>query len=106
MSQQTFYEALGKSNWNHIGMASIFCAGLLLLFIDKVPKTLSEHLLPALIVFGLGFILIGYIEGSIYRKQFNREGDEKRKHPYMLFFTLNSAWFLNFIIYLFWRNVL
>jgi len=106
MSDDSFYGFLAKSIWNHVGLAYIFCAGLILLFVDKVPQAIKEHLLPALIVFGLGFIFIGYIEGSIFRKNFDREGSEKRLHPYKRLFFINLAWFSIFIAYLFYRNVL
>jgi len=106
MNEKSFYETLGKSPWYHVGLASIFCAGLLLLFVDKVPKIDSEHFLPAIIMFGLGFLLLGYIEGSIFRKNFNREGDEKTKHPYKQFFAANIIWFIVFCGYLFYRGVL
>jgi hypothetical protein len=106
MSATSFFDQLGRSSWNHIGLASLFFASTLLLFIDKVPKRISENLLPALVVFGLGFIVLGYIEGSIFRKNFDREGTEKKKHPYNTFFMLNVVWFFLFVIYLFYRKVL
>ena len=106
MSDSSFYNNLGKSGWNYVGLAAIFSASLLLLFIDKVPSNIGEHLLPALIVFGLGFILLGYIEGTIFRKNLDRDGSEKTKHPYTLLFTANVVWFCAFVIYLFYRGVL
>ncbi len=103
---ESVFEILGKSRWYHIGFASFFSASLLLLFIDKVPKTVSEYFLPALIVFGLGFVLLGYAEGSIFYKNFNREGDEKTKHPYRRLLAVNIIWFISFCVYLFYRGVL
>jgi len=101
-----FFGTLGKSNWYHVGLSAIFGASILLLFVDKLPKPLAENLLPALIVFGIGSTLLGYIEGTIFRKNFSKDGDEKTKHPYGLFFTLSILWFIGFIAYLFWRKVL
>jgi hypothetical protein len=106
MNTTSIFDQLGKSGWNHIGLASLFSASTLLLFIDKAPKSISEYLLPALIVFGLGFIVLGYIEGSIFRKNFDKEGSEKTKHPYKTLFLLNIIWFLLFVAYLFYRKVL
>ena len=100
------FKSLGKSIWHHVGLASIFCAGLLLLFVDKLPKPLSEHLLPALIVAGIGWVFLGYIEGTIFRKNFSQSGTEKTEHPYIRFFLASGIWFVLLIAYLFWRGVL
>lgn len=106
MDTKSIFDHLGKSGWNHIGLASLFSASTLLLFVDKVPKSISNNLLPALIVFGLGFIVLGYIEGTIYRKNFGMDGNEKKKHPYKSFFALNLIWFFLFVAYLVYRKVL
>ena len=71
-----------------------------------MPKSISENLIPALVVFGLGFILVGYVEGTIYRSNINRKEDEKKPHPYKQLFMANIIWFLLFVVYLFYRGVL
>jgi len=106
MNNQSFFDQLSKSGWNQIGLASIFCANVLLLFISDVPENVGKYLLPALMVFGLGFIVLGYIEGTVYRKNFDQVGSAKLKHPYRRFFAANSIWFILFVIYLFYRGIL
>lgn len=100
-------ENFSKPGWNQLGICSFFCAFIILLFVDKVPKSVSEHLLPSLIVFGIGFSFIGYVEGTLYRWTFG--DDDKKKEVEKLnkwFFLANFLWFALFIIYLFFRDVL
>jgi len=88
------FQSLGKSIWHHVGLASIFCAGLLLLFVEKLPEALADHLLPALMIAGIGWVFLGYIEGTIYRINFSQGGDEKTKHPYIKCFLAAGIWFV------------
>jgi hypothetical protein len=103
---ESVWANLGNRPWYALGVAVGLWAGLLLLFVDKLPSKLSEYLLPGVVVYGLGVFVLGYIESSIYRKLSNRDGSEKTKFPVRRMIALHALWFGCFLAYLLYRVVL
>jgi hypothetical protein len=87
---ESVWANLVERPWYALGVAVGLWAGLLLLFVDKLPSKLSEYLLPGVVVYGLGVFVLGYIESSIFRKLFDRDGSEKSKFPLRRMIALHA----------------
>lgn len=89
---------------------SIFMFGMTLLFVQQLPVNMSTYMIPSLVVYSLGTALLGTLHrllGIHYSSDPNKH-DEKDipRHWKINILLAHSSWFVSFIIYNIYRDVL
>lgn len=95
--------SLGKSYWHHVFLGSSLLTGIVLLFAKDLSQTLTNYLVPALIIYSIGTGIIGHMQGVQYRRNF---GPQHWQEPKFLFTSIHITWLALFVIYLFYRHIL
>lgn len=91
-------------------LIALFVFSILLLFNNELPKNQRLFLIPSLIVYIQGTVIIGMINrllGSHYVTK-NSDNNEKAIPIYwrLLLWGIQTFWFIAFIYYLFLRKIL
>ena len=85
-----------NSNWHSVFVANALVLGLLLLFYEKFPEPIKTGLIPPLVIYTLGSIIIGNIQGVVFRANFD---NKNFKEPIWIYSVLYVAWFVSFAAY-------
>jgi hypothetical protein len=89
-----------------------FVFGLMLLFCRDLDSTLRAILQPAITVYMIGTLLLGYVYSELDKINYVRAArNDETPGPQPWYITriicfLHAIWFLLFVKYLFWKSVL
>lgn len=93
-------------------LGTSFLFGLMLLFCRDLDSTIQTILVPAIAVYIIGTLLLGYVCSELDRINCVRaaNNDKKpgpqRRYVIGIIWSLHGIWFLLLLSYLFWKSVL
>jgi hypothetical protein len=109
-TKQGIFTALIKMPRFAPALFSIFIFGILLLFLNELPKNMKAYTIPSLLIYSIGAVLIGTFHRFIalhYEVSGSENNEKTIPVPWRVFLYLSQLlWVVAFVYYNCWRSVL